>query len=87
VWGRNYDQQSADEFARMVEAQLLVTGHQTSLPGVKTPTSRHLILTSDGRLGTVLLVPLHTRIPQGVLARQVERIRSLRLPSARRKRS
>jgi hypothetical protein len=87
VWGHNHDQQSADEFARNVGAQLLVTGHQTSLPGVKTPTSRHLILTSDGRLGTVLLVPLHTRIPQGVLARQVERIRSLRLPSTRRKRS
>jgi len=87
VWGRNHDQASADDFARHVGAQLLVTGHQTSLPGVKTPTSRHLILTSDGRLGTVLLVPLHTRIPQGVLARQVTRIRSLRLPGERRKRS
>jgi hypothetical protein len=87
VWGRNHDQPSADDFARHVGAQLLVTGHQTSLPGVKTPTSHHLILTSDGRLGTVLLVPLHTRVPQGVLARQVTRIRSLRLPGARRKRS
>ena len=85
VWGRDHDQRSADEFARAIGAQLLVTGHQSSLPGVKTPTSRHLILTSDGRLGTVLVVPLNRRIPQGALARQVMRIRSLRLPGARRR--
>ena len=85
VWGRNHNQRSADEFARAVGAQLLITGHQSSLPGIKTPTSRHLILTSDGRLGSVLVVPLNRHIPQGALARQVLRIRSLRLPSARRR--
>ncbi|HUX02216.1 MAG: hypothetical protein WBD63_01210 [Phycisphaerae bacterium] len=85
VWGRNHNQRSADEFARAVGAQLLITGHQSSLPGIKTPTSRHMILTSDGRLGSVLVVPLNRHIPQRALARQVLRIRSLRLPSARRR--
>ena len=78
VWGRNHNQAAADEFARSVRADILVTGHQTSLPGVKTPTSRHIILTSDGPLGRILPVRLNVRAPYNVVLRQTRKIRSLR---------
>ena len=78
VWGRNHDQTAADEFARHVGAEILVTGHQTSLPGVKTPTSRHIILTSDGPLGRFLSLRLNVRAPYHVVLRQAMKIRSLR---------
>jgi len=78
VWGRNHDQAAADEFARRVGAEILITGHQTSLPGVKTPTSRHIILTSDGPLGRFLAVRLNVRAPYNVVLRQATKIRSLR---------
>ncbi len=77
VWGRKLDQRSADRFAKAVGAEMLVTGHQSSMPGVKVPTSRHIVLTSDGPLGRVLLLPLGTDVPHAVLARQVMKVRTL----------
>ena len=77
VWGRNLDQEAADAFAKCVQADILVTGHQQSMPGVKTPTSRHIILTSDGPLGRFLLARLSVKVPYHVLLRQVTKIRSL----------
>jgi len=77
VWGRNHDQRAADLFAKAVGADVLVTGHQSSMPGVKTPTSRHIILVSDGPLGRFLLLRLSVRVPHHVLVRQVTKIRSL----------
>jgi Calcineurin-like phosphoesterase len=77
VWGRNHDQRAADAFAHCVGADLLITGHQTSMPGIKTPTTRHIILTSDGPLGRCLLVRLNVKTPHTILLRQVTKIRSL----------
>jgi hypothetical protein len=77
VWGRWHDQEAADRFAKAVDAEILITGHQTSMPGVKTPTSRHIVLTSDGPLGRFLLLRLGVPVPHGVLLRQVTKIRSL----------
>jgi hypothetical protein len=77
VWGRWHDQDAADRFAKSVGAEILVTGHQTSMPGVKTPTSRHIVLTSDGALGRFLLARLNVHVPHTVLLRQVTKIRSL----------
>ncbi|HUU10918.1 MAG TPA: metallophosphoesterase [Phycisphaerae bacterium] len=77
VWGRNHDQRSADEFARCVGADILITGHQTSMPGIKTPTSRHIILTSDGPLGRFLNLRLNVQAPYNVVLRQAIKVRSL----------
>ncbi|HUU92044.1 MAG TPA: metallophosphoesterase [Phycisphaerae bacterium] len=77
VWGRYHDQQAADEFARSVDAEILVTGHQTAMPGIKTPTSRHIILTSDGPLGRFLNLRLNVHAPYSVVLRQATKVRSL----------
>lgn len=77
VWGRHHNQAAADEFAHRVDAEILITGHQTSMPGVKTPTSRHIILTSDGPLGRFLNLRLNVRAPYDVVLRQARKIRSL----------
>jgi len=77
VWGRAHDERAANRFANAVGAQILVTGHQNSMPGVKAPTSRHIILTSDGPMGRFLQLPLATSVPHRALVRQVTKIRSL----------
>jgi hypothetical protein len=77
VWGRFQDQEVADTFAKRVGAEVLVTGHQASAPGVKAPTSRHIILVSDGASGRFLLMRLSANVPFNVLLRQVTRIGSL----------
>jgi hypothetical protein len=83
VWGRHHNQACADRFANALGVRALVTGHQSSMPGLKMPTSRHVIITSDGPLGTMLVLPLNTSIPAGVIHRQVRKVRSLRLPNER----
>jgi len=55
-----------------------ITGHQTAMPGIKTPTSRHIILTSDGPLGRFLNLRLNVHAPYSVILRQATKIRSLR---------
>ena len=77
VWGRNHDQEAADWFAKTVKAEVLITGHQPSMPGVKTPTTRHIVLTSDGPLGRFLPLRLNVQTPRHMLVRQVLKIRSL----------
>ncbi|MBM4017685.1 MAG: hypothetical protein FJ288_05055 [Planctomycetes bacterium] len=77
VWGRPQDQDVADRFARAVGAEVLVTGHQPSEPGVKAPTSRQIILVSEGPLGRFLLMRLGAPVPYNALLRQVTKIRSL----------
>ena len=77
VWGRYQDQEVADKFAKRVGAEILVTGHQASTPGVKAPTSRHIIMASEGATGRFLLMRLNTHVPYNVLLRQVTRISSL----------
>ena len=77
VWGRFHDQEVADLFAKRVGADVLVTGHQASAPGVKAPTSRHIILVSDGASGRFLLMRLGATVPFNVLLQQVTRISSL----------
>jgi hypothetical protein len=48
------------------------------MPGVKAPTSRHVMLTSDGPLGAFLHASLGVQVTQAVLVRQVKKIRTLR---------
>jgi len=81
VWGRAHDQEAADRFAKAVGADVLVTGHQMSMPGVNAPTSRQIILVSEGPLGRFLLMRLGASIPYNTLLKQVTRIRPLGGPS------
>lgn len=78
TWNRNYCQCCADRFARSVGAEILVTGHQASMPGVKTPTTRHIVLQSDGPLGRLMLLPLGVPVLHGALSSQVMKVRALR---------
>ena len=77
VWGRNHTQKAADVFAKCVGAEVFITGHQTSMPSLKTPTSRHIILTSDGPLGRFLTMRLDTPLQYQAILRHVTKIRSL----------
>ena len=64
VWGRDYDQQTADAFAASVGAQVLVVGHQPCPEGYSVPNSRHVILDSMHDRGCYLLLPLDRDLSQ-----------------------
>ncbi|GIW93474.1 MAG: hypothetical protein KatS3mg110_1515 [Pirellulaceae bacterium] len=56
LWGRDYRPQAAERFARSVEAELLVHGHEPCPEGFATPNDRQIILDSSQEPACGLLV-------------------------------
>ncbi len=46
VWGRDFRLENAEAFARLVEAELLIHGHEPCPDGFSTPNTRQVILDS-----------------------------------------
>lgn len=57
VWGRDYRQINADQFAQLVGALVLITGHDPCQDGFKCPNDRQLILDCCGEIACGVLVP------------------------------
>ena len=57
VWGRDVREETAAEFLRKVDADLLITGHIPSDAGFERPSPRHVILDSQGSPAGCCLAP------------------------------
>ncbi len=57
VWGRDYRSQNAAAFAELVDALLLVTGHEPCKEGFATPNPHQVILDCCGEKAAYLLLP------------------------------
>jgi hypothetical protein len=44
VWGRDFRPANAEAFARLVEAEVLITGHEPCADGYQTPNDRQIVL-------------------------------------------
>jgi hypothetical protein len=75
VWGRDYRQENADAFARMVEAGVLITGHEPCPEGFCTPNQTQIILDCCGDQAAYVVLPIEDR--PWSQAEIVERIRKL----------
>jgi hypothetical protein len=75
VWGRDYRQENADAFARLVDASVLVTGHEPCPDGFSTPNRTQVILDCCGDRAAYLILPVEDR--SWTQAEVVERIRKL----------
>ena len=64
VWGRDYSQKAADEFARRVESELLLVGHTPARKGYASPNSRHVVLDSKDEGGGYAILPLDRPLKQ-----------------------
>ncbi|QDU97192.1 metallophosphoesterase family protein [Lignipirellula cremea] len=58
VWGRDYRPENAAAFSQLVDADLLVTGHEACAAGSRTPGPQQLILDSCCAEPSYLLLPL-----------------------------
>ncbi|MBI2190489.1 MAG: metallophosphoesterase [Planctomycetes bacterium] len=74
VWGRRLDQETADQFAQVVGAQWLITGHQPAPEGFAVPNTRQIVLDSKDDQGCYMLIPLDQELTHNDL---IERIRRL----------
>ncbi|MCA9174531.1 MAG: hypothetical protein KDB14_08595 [Planctomycetales bacterium] len=69
VWGRDFRQENADAFARLVDADLLVHGHEPCETGYCVPNTRQLVLDSSKSPACCLHVPLGAPPVMGELLR------------------
>lgn len=74
VWGRDYRPENAQAFARLVDAKVLIHGHEPCPTGFQVPNSLQIILDCCAENATYVILP--TRDPLDH-AQIVERIRKL----------
>lgn len=58
TWGRDYRQENADAFAQLVDARVVVTGHEPCPEGFQTPNDKQIIIDCCGEKGTYVLLPI-----------------------------
>jgi len=67
VWGRDFREEVADEFARIVGAELFLVSHTPCPGGYQVPNHRHVILQSHDDKGCYALLPLDRPVTQAEL--------------------
>lgn len=60
TWGRDYRQENADAFTQLVDARVVVTGHEPCPNGFQTPNDKQIILDCCGEKATYALLPIST---------------------------
>jgi hypothetical protein len=74
LWGRDTRPANAATFARLVEAELLVNGHEPCCEGYAAPNPHQIILDCCGWKACYLMLPLNTPVRHAELVRQVRYI-------------
>lgn len=70
VWGRDFRQQNADAFAKLIDAEILIHGHEPSGDGFSAPNSRQVILDCSAEQAKYVILPVGEPLSQGdVLSR------------------
>jgi hypothetical protein len=74
VWGRDFSQEAADAFADMVDAEILIVGHEACSKGFKVPNTRHVILDCKDDMASYVLVPLAVPVTHADVVRRIRRL-------------
>ena len=74
LWGRDYRLENAEAFAKMVDARILINGHEPCAEGFSAPNDMQIILDCCGDKGSYLILPTGSELSHSQI---VERIESL----------
>jgi hypothetical protein len=74
VWGRDYRQENAEAFARMMDANVLINGHEPSPEGFATPNSRQIILDCCSDKACYVILPIGEELTQEQIVQRIERL-------------
>jgi hypothetical protein len=75
AWGRDYRPENAEAFARLVEANVVITGHEPCPEGFSAPNARQVILDCCGETACYAMLPLNR--PQLNQQDVLDRVKSL----------
>jgi hypothetical protein len=74
VWGRDFRPENAEAFAKLVDSDVLIHGHEPCSRGVRVPNERQIILDCSGRNASYLLLPTKEKLTQGQIVQRVQRL-------------
>lgn len=74
VWGRDYSPANAQEFAKAVGAQVLITGHEPCRDGFQVPNDRQIVLDCCGPQACYVILPIDESLCHGDVVKQIERL-------------
>jgi hypothetical protein len=75
VWGRDYRQENADAFARAVQAEVLINGHEPCPEGFATPNTRQIILDCCGDKACYAILPVNQKASQEEIVKRIQRLK------------
>ncbi|MDH3718646.1 MAG: metallophosphoesterase [Planctomycetota bacterium] len=75
VWGRDFRQENADAFAKKVDANVLIHGHEPCPEGYHLPNTRQIILDSNGEKGSYVLLKVGEKVSQEQVVKRIKRLR------------
>lgn len=74
VWGRDFRPENAEAFARLVDAKVLIHGHEPCPVGYRVPNPRQVILDCAGDLACYAVLPVGTPLEHGDVVHRIERL-------------
>jgi len=72
VWGRDFRQQNADAFAKLIDAEILIHGHEPSGDGFSAPNSRQVILDCSAEQAKYVILPVGEPLSQGDILSRIK---------------
>ncbi len=74
VWGRDYREENARQFADLVDARVLITGHEPCSDGYHVPNSHQVILDTQAENGCYVILPVADELSQEQIVERIERL-------------
>ena len=74
LWGRDFSEENAAAFAKLVDARILIHGHEPCASGFQVPNGYQVILDCCGRRACYLIVPIGESLSHQQV---IERVQSL----------
>lgn len=75
VWGRDYRQENADAFAKLVGAEVLIHGHEPCPEGFFAPNTRQVIVDCHAERACYIILPVGEPLTQHDVVERVQRLR------------
>jgi hypothetical protein len=74
VWGRDYRQENAAAFAKLVGAKVLINGHEPCPTGSNSPNELQIILDCSAEAAACVLLPIDREFTRDEIVERIEKL-------------
>jgi len=74
VWGRDYRQENADAFAKLVDAKVLINGHEPCPEGFDVPNDRQIVVDCCAQEAGYLILPTDRELSHAEIVSLIKKL-------------